>query len=283
MLGLGAGIDYALLIVGRYREQLAAGDNVAAPRPRRQRDRRHVRRRGRRDRRGRDRRPARHRHPVRRPDGRRLGDRRRQRRGRRGHGAADPDGRVRPAAAPEEARARRALAGVRALGERITRRPWTAAAAGTLVLVAARHAGARPAPRQARRRQRRKGTTTRVAYDRLAEGFGVGFNGPLVLAATLPAGDDAASAQRTIAPRATPGVAVVRPPRSTRRRRGHADRDPEDLPAGPEDERPRHAPARRDAAPRRAATAASTSAARPRRSTTWRPRSPPGCRSSSRS
>ena len=29
MLGLGAGIDYALLIVGRYREQLASGDSVA--------------------------------------------------------------------------------------------------------------------------------------------------------------------------------------------------------------------------------------------------------------
>ena len=29
MLGLGAGIDYALLIVGRYREQLAAGETSA--------------------------------------------------------------------------------------------------------------------------------------------------------------------------------------------------------------------------------------------------------------
>ena len=32
----------------------------------------------------------------------------------------------------------------------------------------------------------RHGSTTRVAYDRLAEGFGPGFNGPLVLAATTP-------------------------------------------------------------------------------------------------
>ena len=64
----------------------------------------------------------------------------------------------------------------------ITRRPRAAAAAGTLLLVllALPVLGLRLGmPDDG---NDAKGTTTRVAYDRLAEGFGPGFNGPLVLA-----------------------------------------------------------------------------------------------------
>ena len=41
-----------------------------------------------------------------------------------------------------------------------------------------------------------KGTTTRTAYDLLAQGFGPGFNGPLQLVAELPSSDDPAALQR---------------------------------------------------------------------------------------
>jgi RND superfamily putative drug exporter len=69
---------------------------------------------------------------------------------------------------------------------RIQRRPWMAAllSGGLLVVLCiptlslrlgANDAGTDPA-----------GTTTREAYDLLAEGFGAGFNGPFVLAAELP-------------------------------------------------------------------------------------------------
>jgi len=56
-------------------------------------------------------------------------------------------------------------------------------------------------------------TTTRKAYDLLAEGFGPGFNGPFLLATEVPAGtslDDLAPI--TDAVRADPGVAFVSPP-----------------------------------------------------------------------
>ena len=53
------------------------------------------------------------------------------------------------------------------------------------------------------------GTTTRVAYDRLAEGFGVGFNGPLVLATDRTG---ALQQIKQAAAQSTAGVAMVSEP-----------------------------------------------------------------------
>ncbi len=58
-----------------------------------------------------------------------------------------------------------------------------------------------------------EGTDTRIAYDLLAEGFGPGFNGPLLLATELPDGTDPASlAPITEAIQADPGVEQVTGP-----------------------------------------------------------------------
>jgi RND superfamily putative drug exporter len=57
------------------------------------------------------------------------------------------------------------------------------------------------------------GTTTRVAYDLIADGFGAGTNGQFLLAVELPKRGDAAAAKRvaqTVA--GDPNVAVVTPP-----------------------------------------------------------------------
>jgi RND superfamily putative drug exporter len=59
----------------------------------------------------------------------------------------------------------------------------------------------------------KKDDTTRVAYDLLKEGFGPGFNAPLLLAVELPsAGDDAALQQIGDALGAQDGIAQVLPP-----------------------------------------------------------------------
>ncbi|HEU5109428.1 MAG TPA: MMPL family transporter, partial [Micromonosporaceae bacterium] len=56
-------------------------------------------------------------------------------------------------------------------------------------------------------------TTTRKAYDLLADGFGPGFNGPLILASEVPDGTDPAALQAVSdAIQADPGVARVSPP-----------------------------------------------------------------------
>jgi RND superfamily putative drug exporter len=69
----------------------------------------------------------------------------------------------------------------------ITRRPLVATLVGGLVLVLLALPLTSLRLGQPDDGNSRAGSTTRVAYDRLAEGFGPGFNGPLVLAATTPA------------------------------------------------------------------------------------------------
>jgi putative drug exporter of the RND superfamily len=214
MLGLGAGIDYALLIVGRYREQLASGDSVA--------------------------------HSARVANATAgtsvvaagaivvvaiagllatgipfVGQ--------MGIGSAIMVAMVavgavtvlptlmgafarrlrprRPEHVAPSARFER-WAGV------ITRRPLAAAVAGTLVLVLLAVPFASLRLGQPDDGNDAAGSTTRTAYDRLAEGFGPGFNGPLVLAATTP-GDGSGTATLNRVQQAVaqdPDVAVVSSP-----------------------------------------------------------------------
>ena len=54
-------------------------------------------------------------------------------------------------------------------------------------------------------------TTTRQAFDALATGFGPGFNGPLIVAASVPTGQQAAVTSLRDKVAATPGVAFATP------------------------------------------------------------------------
>jgi RND superfamily putative drug exporter len=95
----------------------------------------------------------------------------------------------------------------------VQRRPWTFAIPAAAILIALAlpalgmrlgfpDAGNDPAD-----------TMTRQAYDLIAEGFGPGANGPLVVAASLPAGDQTTDLnQLAAAVRADDGVAFVNNP-----------------------------------------------------------------------
>jgi RND superfamily putative drug exporter len=97
--------------------------------------------------------------------------------------------------------------------QRVQRRPaLTAVAATTVMLVLAAPAlGLRLASSDAGNDPASQ--TTRQAFDLLAEGFGPGFNGPLQLAVALPRPHDAqALTDLSQAVKSTPGVASVAPP-----------------------------------------------------------------------
>jgi RND superfamily putative drug exporter len=96
----------------------------------------------------------------------------------------------------------------------VQRRPWPAALAGFVLIAALAlplftirfgfpDAGQDPTTK-----------TTRRSYDLLTQGFGPGFNGPLLLVAELPAGVSPQDALGGVmqAVRETPGVAAVTPP-----------------------------------------------------------------------
>jgi RND superfamily putative drug exporter len=95
----------------------------------------------------------------------------------------------------------------------IQRRPWPAFVAGVAVLgiLALPVFGMRLGfPDEG---NYPKDSSTRKAYDLLADGFGPGFNGPLVLASLVPQGADAADLQRvTDALADADGIALASPP-----------------------------------------------------------------------
>ena len=214
MLGLGAGIDYALLIIGRYREQRAAGDSlqdavarsaatsgttvvaaglivmvaiagllvIGVP---------YV--------------------------------------GKMGLGAAIAIGAVVVSALtilpimmgafgrrlvpkkPEHVQASPAFS---RWGEIVTRRPWASIAAGVVVLLVFAFPVTQLRIGQPDDGNQAKSRTQRVAYDQLTEAFGPGSNGPFLLAVDTPKGAPKTEQQLRALQQAvagTPGIASVPP------------------------------------------------------------------------
>ena len=214
MLGLGAGIDYALLIIGRYREQRAAGDSMqdAAARsaatsgttvvaaglivmvaiagllvigvP-------YV--------------------------------------GKMGLGAAIAIGAVVVSAltilpimmgafgrklVPKKAEHVQASPAFTRWGEIVTRRPWASIAAAVLVLLVFAFPVTQLRIGQPDDGNKVESQTQRVAYDQLTEAFGPGSNGPFLLAVDTPKGAPETEQQLRALQHAvadTPGIASVSP------------------------------------------------------------------------
>jgi RND superfamily putative drug exporter len=95
----------------------------------------------------------------------------------------------------------------------VARRPLPVAIAALVVLLALAYPALDMRLATSDASTYKKDDTTRVAYDLLKEGFGAGFNAPLLLAVELPSsGGDAALTQISSALGAQEGIASVLPP-----------------------------------------------------------------------
>lgn len=115
-----------------------------------------------------------------------------------------------PLAAVTEKEGRRA----RALAGRVARRPVLTAVVSTVLLLGLAAPAVTLELGQPDDSNRPAGDTMRVAYDRLAEAFGPGFNGPLLVAVDLRGVSAATTVAQTVADdlSAADGVAAVAPP-----------------------------------------------------------------------
>ena len=201
MIGLGVGIDYALFIVTRFRQALAEASHPRTRRRHRDHDRGTRRDLRRPDRRGVHLGSRRRRHPVRDQARARCRDDRRRRR------ASPPSPCCRPILAAgrppdrlgRRCRGRNSRGGATRpgtplfgrWGRLVTRHPktWSPRRSPRLRRMAAPVLGQRLGTADAGTDP--ADTTTRKAYDLIAEGFGPGLNGPLLVAVDQ-AGDPAA-------------------------------------------------------------------------------------------
>jgi RND superfamily putative drug exporter len=95
----------------------------------------------------------------------------------------------------------------------VARRPWPVAVLALAILIALAIPALHMRLATSDASTYKKDDTTRIAYDLLKDGFGAGFNAPLLVAVELPkAGDDAALTQISDALAGQEGIASVLPP-----------------------------------------------------------------------
>lgn len=111
----------------------------------------------------------------------------------------------------DDSEATRDASRVARFGRFVTRRPWATGGTAVLVLIALALPAATVQLGSSDAGSNPVGTTTRAAYDLLAEGFGPGFNGPLLVAVDQSDAPGAADALAG-ALRGTDGIASVTAP-----------------------------------------------------------------------